>query len=144
MTNRVGTETDPLTPNRRILLGGIDRGNVETLLEYLAEIDCVTRVATNAEEIAATLRDFQPAILLLNPMIPKGFDFCRNLKNSPEQRKTLVLMIAELTNVSDIERAVKAGVDDFIGLPVGKSDLLPRVKNLLRLSGITDDDGDLP
>lgn len=141
MTTDVCVATELPSPNNRIILGGFDGADADTLNKYLAEIGCVTKVVTLAEELLACAEQWQPALLLLNPMTPNGFDVCRNLKDDREQRRILVLMIAELKNVSDIERAVEAGTDDFIGQPVHKSEVLKRVRNMLKLRQILDERG---
>ena len=77
--------------------------------------------------------------MLLNPAIPNGFEICRSIKNDPENRKTMVLMISDLNSLGDIERAIEAGTDDFISKPLEKADLLKRVRNLLALRQAIDD-----
>ena len=139
MTTDVRESAEPLSPNNRIVLGGLDGADVDTLKDYLAEIDCVTKVVTLAKDIFACVEQWQPALLLLNPMIAHGFDVCRKMKDDREQRRTMVIMVADLKRVSDIERAVEAGTDDFIGQPIVKSELLKRVRNMLALRRIIDE-----
>lgn len=136
MTTPVNAAAEPLSPNMRVVLGGFDAADAELLRESLSEIGCVTRVVTIAKDILACAGQWKPAMLLLNPLIAHGFEVCRCLKNDPEQSGILVLMVAELQDVSDIERAVEAGTDDFISKPVDKAELLKRVSNMLRLSQI--------
>jgi PleD family two-component response regulator len=47
-------------------------------------------------------------------------------------RDIAILMITALDQPSDIERAVDAGTDDFVSKPINKSELLLRVRSLLR------------
>ncbi len=82
-------------------------------------------------------------ILVLNPAIPNGFDICRAIKSDPDKRKTMVLMITDLNDVSDIERAVEAETDDFLSKPVDKLEFLKRVRNGLELSQVIDKCDDL-
>ena len=44
----------------------------------------------------------------------------------------MILMVTALNEAGDIERAVKAGTDDFLSKPVNKVELLKRVENMLR------------
>ena len=74
-------------------------------------------------------------------MMPKlsGFEVCRKLKDDPQLAKIMVLMVTALNELGDIERAVKAGTDDFLSKPVNKLELLKRVELMLRLKDTTDE-----
>ena len=67
-------------------------------------------------------------------MMPKmsGFEVCKRLRADPATRDIAVLMVTALDQPSDIERAVEAGTDDFLSKPINKTELLLRVKSMLR------------
>jgi len=77
----------------------------------------------------------QPDLILLDIMMPKmsGFEVCKKLKADPATRDIPIIMITALNEISDIERGVECGTDDFLTKPVNKLELLTRVKSLLRL-----------
>jgi CheY-like chemotaxis protein len=74
-------------------------------------------------------------------MMPKlsGFEVCKQLKDDPQTRKIMILMVTALNELGDIERAVEAGTNDFLSKPVNKIELLKRVENMLQLKGIADE-----
>jgi PleD family two-component response regulator len=80
-------------------------------------------------------------LILLDVMMPKlsGFEVCQKLKADASLRKVMVLMVTALNEAGDIERAVKAGTDDFLSKPVNKTELLKRVENMLKLKDVTDE-----
>jgi DNA-binding response OmpR family regulator len=43
-------------------------------------------------------------------------------------------MVTALNEVSDVERAVESGADDFLTKPVNRLELLTRVRSLLKVS----------
>ena len=51
----------------------------------------------------------------------------------------MILMVTALNELGDIERAVKAGTDDFLSKPVNKIELVKRVENMLKLKGTEDE-----
>ena len=67
-------------------------------------------------------------------MMPKisGFEVCKRLRADPATRDIAVLMITALDQPSDIDRAVEAGTDDFLTKPINKTELLLRVRSLLK------------
>ena len=77
-----------------------------------------------------------PNLVILDVMMPRmsGFEVCQKIKAQPSTRDTVVIMVTALNEVSDYERAVDCGTNDFITKPVNKLELVTRVKTLLELS----------
>jgi PleD family two-component response regulator len=57
---------------------------------------------------------------------------CKRLRANPATRDVAVLMITALDQLSDIDRAVEAGANDFLTKPINKSDLIVRVRAALQ------------
>lgn len=125
----------------RILIADDNQPNRELLEAYLAGIDCDTEIAVDGQDTLAKVKSFQPDLLLLDVMMPKqsGFEVCQKLKADPATRKIMVLMVTALNEAGDIERAVKAGTDDFLSKPVNRVELTKRVENMLKLLHVTDE-----
>jgi PleD family two-component response regulator len=68
-------------------------------------------------------------------MMPRlsGFEVCKKIRQNPETRDTLVLMVTALNEPADFERGVQAGTDDFLTKPANKIELLCRIRSLLRV-----------
>jgi CheY-like chemotaxis protein len=122
-------------PRSRILIVHDNDADVRTWKEHLSDLDCDIDVATDGADTLERVARFQPDLILLNPLIGKGggFDVCRQIKEDPTTRKTMILMVTPLFEPGDVERAVEAGTDDFLGIPVVKLELVKRVENMLRL-----------
>ncbi len=125
----------------KILIADDNAPNVELLEVYLSELDCEIAVASDGRETLEKVASFQPDLILLDIMMPKlsGFEVCRRIKDSPQTRDIMVLMVTALNELGDIERAVAAGCDDFLSKPVNKFELLKRVENMLKLRHVTDE-----
>ena len=67
-------------------------------------------------------------------MMPKisGFEVCKRLRSDPATQDIAVLMITALDQQSDIDRAVEAGTDDFLTKPINKTELLLRIRSVLK------------
>jgi CheY-like chemotaxis protein len=125
----------------KILIADDNPTNVELLEVYLADLDCEIRVAVDGRDTLDKVASFQPDLILLDIMMPKlsGFEVCKKIKGDPRTRQIMVLMVTALNEQGDIERAVKAGCDDFLSKPVNKLELVTRVKLMLKLRHVTDE-----
>lgn len=125
----------------RILIADDNQPNRELLEAYLAEVDCDVESAVDGQDTLTKVKSFQPDLILLDVMMPKlsGFEVCQKMKADPTTRKIMILMVTALNESGDIERAVKAGTDDFLSKPVNKIELIKRVQNMLRLKDVTDE-----
>lgn len=76
----------------------------------------------------------QPDLLLLDLMLPgmDGIEICGSIKNNPETRNTLVIMVTAKGEESDIVLGLGVGADDYITKPFSPKELVARVKAVLR------------
>lgn len=125
----------------RILIADDNQPNRELLEAYLSDVGCDSEMAVDGQDTLDKVRSFQPDLILLDVMMPKlsGFEVCKKLKQDPQTRKIMILMVTALNELGDIERAVTAGTDDFLSKPVNKVELLKRVENMLKLKDVTDE-----
>ena len=125
----------------KILIADDNATNVELLEAFLADLDCQTQVAVDGRDTLDKVDSFEPDLILLDIMMPKlsGFEVCKKIKGDPRTRQIMVLMVTALNEQGDIERAVKAGCDDFLSKPVNKLELVTRVKLMLKLRHVTDE-----
>ena len=125
----------------RILIADDNAANCELLEAYLDELECETAMSHDGQETIEKVRSFRPHLVLLDIMMPRlsGFEVCRQLKDAPETAGVMILMVTALNELGDIERAVKAGTDDFLSKPVNKVELLKRIDNMLKLKDVTDE-----
>ncbi len=133
------------TENRRpskILVVDDNSQNLELLVEYLRTIDDVeTSTAADGIEALEMIQQVKPDLILLDIMMPRmsGFEVCRKLKSDPNTRDIPIIMVTALNELSDIERGVESGTDDFLSKPVNRLELITRVKSLLKLRHLKDE-----
>jgi CheY-like chemotaxis protein len=125
----------------RILIADDNEPNRELLEAYLGEIPCETEFAVDGQDTLAKIASFKPDLVLLDVMMPKlsGFEVCQKLKADAATRRVMVLMVTALNESGDIERAVKAGTDDFLSKPVNRVELLIRVERMLKHKDVLDE-----
>ena len=130
-----------MSESNRILIADDNEANVELIEAYLSDIDCEIQIAKDGVDALERVTLFRPDVILLDVMMPKlsGFEVCRTIKDNPDTKRIMVLMVTALNELGDIERAVAAGTDDFLSKPVTKVELLKRVENMLKLKDISDE-----
>ncbi|KKB09502.1 PleD family two-component system response regulator [Devosia chinhatensis] len=97
--------------------------------------------ASSGREALAICQSQDVDIILLDVMMPEmdGFEVCRRLKADPRTHHIPVLMITALDQPSDRVQGLDAGADDFLTKPVDDTQLMARVKSLVRLKSLTDE-----
>jgi len=104
-------------------------------------VDCEIEMAVDGQDTLDKVASYQPDLILLDVMMPRlnGFEVCKQLKEDPQNRRIMILMVTALNEIGDIERAVAAGTDDFLSKPVNQVELVKRVENMLKLKDVTDE-----
>lgn len=119
----------------RVLVVDDNPQNTELVQAYLESLPIEIATAVDGVDAMAQAERFKPDLVLLDVMMPRmsGFEVCQKIKQSPELRDTVVIMVTALHEVGDFERAVECGCDDFLTKPVNKLELVTRVRSLLRV-----------
>ncbi len=125
----------------RILIADDNEANVELIEAYLSSLDVETAIAVDGQDTLDKVASFQPDLILLDIMMPKlsGFEVCEQLKGDPATSSIMILMVTALNELGDIERAVRAGTDDFLSKPVNKLELTIRIQSMLEVRNVKDE-----
>ena len=124
-----------------ILVADDQAANRELLEELLTPQGCkvvsVPDGAAALEELTRTQFD----LVLLDVMMPhlNGFEVCEKIKNNPDTYLIPVIMITALSDKQDRIEGIKVGADDFLSRPLDRTELLARVRSLLKLKQRTDE-----
>tara|TARA_R110002096_G_scaffold12899_4_gene45932 strand:+ start:1635 stop:2324 length:690 start_codon:yes stop_codon:yes gene_type:complete len=100
--------------------------------------------AADAEEAHAAVSRQNPDLILLDWMLPgiSGVDFARRIKRDTKTRAIPIIMLSAKGEEVDKVRALDTGADDYITKPFSTSELLARVRAVIRRSGFEDADRD--
>jgi len=114
-----------------------DEDALATLLDYNLEKEGfrVDRAA-DGEEALLKIEEQTPDLLVLDWMLPKvsGVEVCRQVRARPETRRTPVIMLTARGEEADKVRGLETGADDYVVKPFAMSELVARIRALLRRS----------
>lgn len=93
------------------------------------------REAIDGLEALEAIAQRQPDLVLLDIMMPRldGFEVCRRLREDVATRALPIVMVTALSDKESRVRGLEVGADDFISKPVDPTELVARVRSLLRL-----------
>ena len=133
--NDANVDNDEKIAESKILVVDDNEQNLELLVAYLETLECSVVTAFDGVDALEKLALETPDLILLDIMMPRmsGFEVCRKIKSDPTTRDIPVIMVTALSELTDIERGVESGTDDFITKPVNRLELITRVKSLLRV-----------
>ena len=114
-----------------------DEGALVTLLRYNLEREGFRVVeARDGEEALLQAAELKPDLILLDWMIPhvSGLEVCRRLRRRPDTRTTPIIMLTARAEEHDKIRGLDGGADDYVTKPFSPTELVSRVRALLRRS----------
>ncbi len=97
--------------------------------------------AASTLEARRIIASRKPDLILLDWMLPgqSGFEFARQLHNDKAHPPPPVIMLTARDQEADKIAALEAGADDYVSKPFSVSELLARIKAVLRRSTQQDD-----
>lgn len=108
---------------------------------YLESVGYQVILASDGIEALKRIGEETPDLILLDVMMPKmnGFQVCHRVKHTENTRFIPIIMVTALNEIEDKVKGIEAGADDFISKPFNKTELLARVKSLLRIKHLHDE-----
>jgi two-component system, OmpR family, phosphate regulon response regulator PhoB len=100
-------------------------------------------LARDGEEALLMASERLPDLVILDWMLPKvpGIEVCRRLRAKPDSRNIPIIMVTARGEETDRIRGLDMGADDYITKPFSPTELLARVRAVLRRirPGLADD-----
>jgi len=112
-----------------------DEPDIVALVAYhLARAGYRVSTAANGAEALKAARDEQPALIVLDLMLPElsGFQVLERVRADAAIAETPVLMLTARREEPDRVQGLSLGADDYLVKPFSPQELVLRVRNILR------------
>lgn len=109
---------------------------VEVLRYNLENEGYRVSVATDGTEALTQIQAEPPDLVILDWMLPQlsGIEVCRQIRTDPDAKDTPVIMLTARGEEADRVKGLVSGADDYVVKPFSPTELLARVRAVLRRS----------
>ena len=114
--------------------------NCELIAAYLEDLGCDVATAHSGGEAVAAMETRPADLVLMDVKMPgmNGLEACRQIKAGSMSKMVPVVIVTAYSAVDDRVAALEAGADDFLAKPVEQTELVARVRSLLRVKTLYD------
>lgn len=122
---------------KKILIVDDEQINLEFFDVMLSKLGFHVEKAENGVEALDRVRKFNPDLIILDNIMPKmsGWEVTKTLKNNPDYqayKDIPIIMFSAMDDVKDKVEGFELGVDDYITKPYNFSEVLARIRAVLR------------
>lgn len=135
---------------KRILVVEDEEAILDIVTQALRRNGYETTSASDGDMALEKALSLRPDLVILDLMLPKmdGWEVCRRLRAEKETASTPILMLTARRDERDVVEGLELGADDYMKKPFSLTELVARVKALLRRAGPPEEpqvveDGDL-
>jgi len=102
--------------SKKALIVDDDEFLLDMYVMKFKEAGFLVEVAKSGPDALAKAKEFQPAIILLDIVLPgmDGFEVLQEIKSTKACPNTKILMLSNLGQKDDTEKAIKLGAEDYI------------------------------
>jgi CheY-like chemotaxis protein len=123
-----------MNTQKKILIVDDEMINLEFFEVMLSKLGFIVEKAEDGVEALEKVKRFFPDLVLLDNIMPKmsGWEVTKILKKDPKFREIPIIMFSALDDVKDKVEGFELGVDDYITKPFNFSEVLARIRVVLR------------
>ncbi|MDR1390319.1 MAG: response regulator [Treponema sp.] len=123
-----------MNTRKKILVIDDETINLEFFDVMLSKLGFVVEMAENGEDGLEKVKKFLPDLIILDNIMPKisGWELTKILKSDPKYQEIPIIMLSALDDVKDKVEGFEMGVDDYITKPFNFSEVLARIRAVLR------------
>jgi DNA-binding response OmpR family regulator len=133
----LGANYDPrfyVIVQKKILIVDDETINLDFFDVMLSKLGFTVEKADDGVEALEKVKKFLPDLILLDNIMPRmtGWELTRILKSDPKYKDIPIVMFSAMDDVKDKVEGFELGVDDYITKPYNFSEVLARIRAVLR------------
>ncbi|MDR2742183.1 MAG: response regulator [Treponema sp.] len=123
-----------MNSRKKILIVDDEQINLDFFDVILSKLGFVVEKAVDGVEGLEKVKHFLPDLIVLDNIMPKmsGWELTKILKGDTKYREIPIIMLSALDDVKDKVEGFELGVDDYITKPFNFSEVLARIRAVLR------------
>ncbi len=127
-------------PNEKILIVDDEEVNLKLLTQWLIPLGYDIELALNGREAVQKARDYSPDLIILDIMMPvmDGYEACSLIKKDPQTNNIPIIIVTALHDRESKLKGLSVSANDFLSKPIDQTELMIRVKNLLKIKSFED------
>ncbi len=124
-----------------ILVVDDHKSNLELMEAVFIKEGFKVYTALGGQEAINKFQNYPIDVAVLDVMMPEidGFELCSKLKNISGKRFFPVILLTALTDKNSKLKGLESGADDFISKPFDTTELILKIKSLLKVKSLNDD-----
>ncbi|HUX49716.1 MAG TPA: response regulator [Spirochaetia bacterium] len=121
----------------KILIVDDEQINLDFFDVMLSKLGFAVETAEDGEEALEKVKETSPDLIILDNIMPRltGWEVTKIIKNEPEyeqHRHVPIIMFSAMDDVKDKIEGFELGIEDYITKPFNFSEVLARIKAVLR------------
>ncbi|MDR0323541.1 MAG: response regulator [Treponema sp.] len=129
-----------MNTQKKILVADDEAVNLDFFDVMLSKLGFVVEKCDNGHDVLEKVKKFLPDLILLDNIMPgmTGREITKILKNDANLKNISIIMLSALDDVKDKVAGFEAGVDDYITKPFNFTEVLARIRAVLRNRALFD------
>ena len=123
-----------MNTQKKILIVDDEEMNLDFFDLMLSKLGFIVEKARDGVEAIEKVKHFFPDLVLLDNVMPQmsGWEFTKILKGDSQYKGIPIIMFSALDDIKDKLEGFELGVEDYITKPFNFSEVLARIKVVLR------------
>ncbi|MDR2096200.1 MAG: response regulator [Treponema sp.] len=123
-----------MNTRKKILVVDDEAINLDFFEVMLSKLGFIVEKASDGIEALEVVKGFLPDLIILDNIMPRmsGWELTKILKNNAKYSGIPIIMLSALDDVKDKIEGFELGVDDYITKPFNFSEVLARIRAVLR------------